>query len=92
LPNSDYTLQDADEFLIAKSSSYTSDHKLYLPATTYTGRKIYVKDMSGATIQVYCSGRLVSQNSTSTTNQINVNNTAGMFIFDGTNWYYYYCG
>ena len=92
LPNSDYTLQDADEFLIAKSSSYTSDHKLYLPATTYTGRKIYVKDMSGATIQVYCSGRLVSQNSNSTTNQINVNNTAGMFIFDGTNWYYYYCG
>ena len=92
LPNSDYTLQDADEFLIAKSGTYTSDHKLYLPTTTYAGRKIYVKDMSGSTIQVYCSGHLVSQNSTSTTNQINVNNIAGMFIFDGTNWYYFYCG
>ena len=91
LPNSDYTLADDDEFLIAKSS-YTSDHKLNLPSNTYIGRKIYVKDCSGSTIQVYCSGHLVSSSSTSTTNQINVNNIACMFIFDGTNWYYYYCG
>lgn len=90
LPNSDYNLADADEFLIAKT--YTSDHKLYLPSTAYIGRKIYVKDYSGYTIQVYCSGHLISQNSTSTTNQINVNNVAGMFIFDGTNWCYFYCG
>ena len=90
LPNSDYNLAEADEFLIAKT--YTSDHKLYLPSTAYIGRKIYVKDYSGYTIQVYCSGHLISQNSTATTSQINVNNVAGMFIFDGTNWCYFYCG
>ena len=48
LPNSDYTLADDDEFLIAKS--YTSDHKLNLPSSTYTGRVIYVKDYTGSTI------------------------------------------
>lgn len=92
LPNSDYTLADEDELLIAKNSSYTSDHKLNLPTNTYTGRKIYVKDFSNRTIKVYCSGHLVIANSLNTTDQINVNNTAEMFIFDGTNWYQFYCG
>jgi len=87
LPNSDYTLADEDELLIAKNSSYTSDHKLNLPTNTYTGRKIYVKDFSNRTVKVYCSGHLVVANSLNTTDQINVNNTAEMFIFDGTNWY-----
>lgn len=49
LPNSDYTLADDDEFLIAKSN-YTADHRLYLPSSTYAGRQIFVKDLSDKTI------------------------------------------
>lgn len=90
LPDSNYTLQDDDEMLIS-NSTMTANRTLFLPATTYKGRTIYLKDYSQSEIIVNCPYKLISSNSYSASSTINVNNSANMFVYDGNYWLQFKC-
>ena len=91
MPDTEYSITDDDELIIA-NNSMTSDRYLDLPTTTYAGRTIYVKDYSQKTINVRCNNHIMASNGNSVTSVVTVNNTANMFIFDGTYWLQFYCG
>ena len=93
LPNSDYTVQDDDELLIA--SNYTANHTVTLPVTgsgAWKGRIIYVKDYSEKEITISAPNHLKIRNQNGTSSSDTCNNTAQMYIFDGIYWLQYYCG
>lgn len=91
MPDSEYTITDDDELIIA-NNSMTADRYLNLPFSTYAGRTIYVKDYSQKTINVRCNNKIMAANSNSVTSIVTVNNTANMFIYDGNYWLQFYCG
>ena len=91
MPDSNYTITDDDELIIA-NNSMTSDRYLDLPTSSYAGRTIYVKDYSQKTINVRCNNRIIASNGNSPQSTASVNNTANMFIYDGYYWLQFYCG
>lgn len=91
MSDSNYTITDDDELIIA-NNSMTSDRYLDLPSSTYAGRTIYVKDYSHKTINVRCNNKIIPSNGYSPQSTASVNNTANMFIYDGNYWLQFYCG
>lgn len=88
----DYTLESDVDFIVLAASG--TNRTVTFPSTAVTGRTVYVKDRgNNASINIAnANSRLMASGAYQATNNIQVNNIACFFVFDGTYWIQFYCG
>ena len=88
--SSNYTLTEADDFIIFNGSS--SDATLTLPINLSMGKMIYVKDIGANQLTVSCAGRIYQQSSRSLSDSVSFSDRMHFFIWNGNYWFMGYCG
>ena len=88
MPNSDYNLQDDDDFVVLRTSS--ANRTITLTTSQYTGRKVYIKNLGTHTLYVSAPSKMVrcDKNINQVDNDVVINDAhPRMFMYDGTYWY-----
>lgn len=82
-----YSLQSDDEFLF--TSNLSGDIVLTLPASTYKGRKIYIKNATTHNVNVVCNGRILRSDKgvNAVADSMSVNAQPRAYLYTG----YYWC-
>ena len=86
---SNYTLGYNDDFIIGNGNSSIT---LTLPTTFPSGKKIYVKNLTGNTFTVSSSNVIILQDHTTPTSSFTTGNRTYFLIWSGTYWIVGYCG
>ncbi len=88
MPNSDYNLQDDDDFVVLRTSS--ANRTITLTTSQYTGRKVYIKNLGTHTLYVSAPSKMVrcDKNINQVDDDVVINDAhPRMFMYDGTYWY-----